>query len=272
VAADERDAFLALARRAGAHGVYVGNDIFADGRPATLAARGLGLHGRTPCVGLAWFGARGNLVLLADDPPLPPDAVADAVVRSGREWRIALGPEPVLAEIRKRLREPPILVRRQIYYVADPEAVYAVEPDARVRPAAEPDLEALVAASLELNRSDLHLDPARVSRRWLRHALRERMRNATAWVLGPPGAPVAKLDVGSEGPLGAVIEGVFTVPEQRGRGHARALVHAAVRRQLEAGRPLVCLHVADANHPARSCYANAGMRPAVAVGLLLRDG
>jgi hypothetical protein len=84
-------------------------------------------------------------------------------------------------------------------------------------------------------------------------------------VLGPRGGIYSKLDLGSDGPGGLVIEGVFTFPEQRGRGRATALVAACLRGAAGA----VTLHVSAHNRPARAAYERAGMIEAGRCRLLL---
>ncbi len=270
-ATTERAAFLAMAQAAGVHGVYVANDLAADRSGRTLAARGLAFYGAQGPRALAWFGARGNLIVLrADGARLHAGELARAIADFDSPWRIALGPPDVIAAIAPRLGVAPSILRRQLYYAADSAAVAARPVDDGVRPASLNDVDALIEAALELNRADLDLDPERVSRRWLEQTTRERVRARTAWVLGPSGAPYAKLDIGSQGAAGAVIEGVFTLPEHRGCGHARALVHAVASRLLAVGRSVVCLHVAENNASARACYTHAGLRESMAVSLLLK--
>ena len=80
---------------------------------------------------------------------------------------------------------------------------------------------------------------------------------------------VESLDIGSKGPAGVVIEGVYTWPELRSRGLASALV-AAVAKEVLADFPLVCLHVAESNAPARRSYEKCGMVEVDACQLMLR--
>ena len=136
---------------------------------------------------------------------------------------------------------------------------------ADVRAAQRGDRDRLVQATLLLNASDLNIDPARVDRRWLRDTIDERIADGTTRVLGPVGAPGCKLDIGSDGPGGAVIEGVFTFPEVRGQGLAAALVASC----LAAATGVVSLHVGQHNRPARSAYERSGMHEQGRCRLLL---
>lgn len=248
-----------LIAAAGAHGVYVAN--------ALAAGDGEGfVFGTDAPQGLCWFGARGNLVVLAPDA-VPGYPVAEAVLAAGRAWRLAMGPAAVVDALRGRLPHQPVVHRDQVYYRGDAAtAARELVVAANVRAAEPADRDRLVQATLQLNHSDLQLDPARVDRRWLYDTIDERIRDGTTRVLGPVGAPDCKLDLGSDGPGGLVIEGVFTFPAARGRGLASALVAAVLAR---AAGP-VFLHVGRHNAPARAAYARAGMVPAGQCRLLLR--
>jgi len=238
-----------LAVAAGAHGVYVHNALDRDeGEGAVLVLDGV-------ACGLVWFGPRGNLVVIAP-AEIDPEAVADAVNLVRRPWRIAMGPGPVVDALRGRCPGKPLLHRDQIYYACAPADVPPdrISPDARS--AQRADRDRLVQATLLLNQSDLNIDPARVDRRWLRDSVDERIADGTTRVLGAIGAPDCKLDFGSDGPGGAVIEGVFTFPQARGRGLATTLVASCI---AGASAPRVCLHVGLHNTPARAAYERAGM-------------
>ncbi|MEQ1631001.1 MAG: GNAT family N-acetyltransferase [Planctomycetota bacterium] len=250
---------LAIAAEAGLHGVYLQNDLRA-GQGETLA-----LWGRDEMLGCAWFGPRGNMVLV-ERVPLDPVAVADAVHMARWPWRIALGPAASIDAISKRLSGPPLVLRDQVYYGAEPSGAPSLPAAESARPAVRSDRDRLMAAALELNRSDLNVAPERVDRRWLRESVTSRIVDGTSLVLGPPGGFSCKLDLGSRGPAGEVIEGVYTFPDARGKGHAAALVAAATSRSKG---PIVCLHVSATNLPARRAYERAGLRPQQSCRLLL---
>lgn len=240
---------LALATAATAHGVYVSNALHRDeGEGSVLIQEGADL-------GLVWFGPRGNLVVIAP-PELDPENVADVVHRARRPWRIAMGPAAIVDLLRERRAGKPLLHRDQVYYACGPQQAAAVFVTPEVRKAQRADRDRLVQATLLLNHSDLNIDPARVDRRWLRDSVDERIADGTTRVLGPLGAPDCKLDFGSEGPAGIVIEGVFTFPQARGRGLATQLVASCI---ATAVCSRVCLHVGLHNTPARYAYERAGM-------------
>jgi GNAT superfamily N-acetyltransferase len=159
----------------------------------------------------------------------------------------------------------PLVCRDQIYYRGDAGSAATELVRGDVRPAQRADRDRLLQATLLLNASDLNIDPARVDRRWLRDTIDERIADGTTLVIGPPGSVQCKLDLGSDGPGGLVIEGVFTFAEHRGRGLAAALVASV----LAEARGAVCLHVGERNLPARRAYATAGMAETGRCTLLL---
>jgi GNAT superfamily N-acetyltransferase len=250
-----------LVAAAGPHGVYVQNALAAgEGEGFVLVDGGLE-------VALAWFGPRGNLVLVAAvDLPAPAAAVAvEQVHLARRPWRIAMGPAAIVDGLRQRLVGSPLMHRDQIYYRGDASTAVAMLRRDDVRKAERLDRDRLMQATLLLNQSDLNLDPRRVDRRWLRDNIDERIANGTCLALGPPGDPWCKLDIGSTGVGGSVIEGVFTFPSHRGKGLAAALVATCL---AEAEGAMV-LHVGRHNAPARSAYARAGMVETGSCRLLL---
>ncbi len=255
------DGALAIARAAGPHGTYVHNALTAgEGEGFVLTVDG---HDAA----LVWIGPRGNLVVVSVGETSPELAArcAQGIRDRKRAWRIAMGPTSVVECLRERLPVKPLMCRDQVYYTGAAATVAREHIRAEMRPAERSDRDRLVQATLLLNASDLNVDPARVDRRWLRDTIDERIENHTTRVLGPIGAPVCKLDFGSQGPGGCVLEGVFTFPEQRGQGLATALVASCL---AELALP-VCLHVGKHNRPARAAYERAGMTAAAECRLLL---
>lgn len=257
---------------AGAHGVYVRNALAEPGGDDGDDLLGF-FDGEGVMQSLAWFGARGNLVVVSRDPERPepePEDCARAVFGHGAQWRIALGPRPILDALRRRDGRTALVDRQQVYYAfAASDGIAADRLRDDVRLAQRADVRALVRAALDLNESDLHVPAWRVHRGWLRDSVRRRVREQRTWVIGPPGEPVCKLDIGSRGAAGVVIEGVHTALDARGRGLASGLV-ASVAQRLLPETETVCLHVAAENRPARRAYEAAGMQAAGECRLLLR--
>jgi GNAT superfamily N-acetyltransferase len=262
---DDLPASLDLARLASAHGVYVANCLRGE---SDAEAEKIVLQGEERVLGLLLFGTRGNLVVVEREP-LDGDAVARAVHASLFPWRIVLGPPATVQALARLDRRAPLVHRRQSYFHMAPAQAAADLVRQDVRPAERADRAALIEMTLQLNHSDLRIDPQRVDRAWLKELIDRRLQEQSTCVLGPPGAPQCKLDLGSQGACGLVIEGVFTRPELRGRHLAASLVATVAARAHGASRS-VCLHVAAGNEPAKKSYLRAGMQHEQDVELLLR--
>jgi GNAT superfamily N-acetyltransferase len=254
------------------HGIYLGNCL--SRWPAVDGEGGEGgevvaLHGAEGLLGLVFFGSRGNLLVL-EDQPLDAGAVARAVASSRWSWRIALASAPVVEALSARETRPPLVQREQLYYAVRPDAVPADRRRQDVRLAERRDQAALLDAALDLNEVDLHVERRRVHLPWLRDSIRRRIQGHRTLVIGPVGKPLCKLDIGSDGPCGTVVEGVYTVPHARGRGLAAGLV-ATVAAGAAGAVPWVSLHVGAGNAPARRAYEAAGMQAVQSCRLMLRS-
>ena len=209
---------------------------------------------------LAWFDRGGALVLSSGDPEAV-KPLRRLCLGSYRGLRVLIGsggPVQRLTELLGNKVETP-LCRSQPFLVLDsPEGL---GPTCSVRPGNEEDLPWLVSANLRLNDEDLGVEPARVDSVLLTQRIRDRFERGYTWVLDEGGRPVCKLDIGSCGTHGALIEGVFTEPEARGRGHATSLVSSVSKALLET-YPRVGLHVGRENLPAVRAYQHAGFREA----------
>jgi len=255
---------IAFARSVGVPGIYVQNHLLAHPRLAGPSEI-LALHGEAELLGLVYCGDRGNLIVLARDH-LDPDAVAGTVRGSGLQWRIVLGPRDIVRSL-AALGTMPLVHRTQVYYAVEPSAVPPDRLRDDVRPAQRQDVTALVEATLHLNETDLGVEAWRVNKDWVKKNVKQRMREGSTLVIGTPGRLDAKLDIGSKGPAGLILEGVYTWPGVRGRGLASGLVATVAGTAGDC--PLVCLHVAEDNEAARRAYENAGMREAGRCQLLL---
>ena len=86
----------------------------------------------------------------------------------------------------------------------------------------------------------------------------------------PGGVPVALTKLRSDGAGTAWVEDVYTVPEARGQGHARALVTCAVDDARARGHRLTFIVADDRDWP-KELYADVGFRPVAQVWTFHRD-
>lgn len=251
---------LTLAGAAGLHGIYVRNALHAGQHDGLVFA----LDGME--CGLAWFGPRGNLVLLTDERLEGHEQqMAEFINGSRWSWRIALGPAALVDTLAAKADTPLLAHRNQIYYVGSAASTPTELVRTDMRRPVRDDREALARATLALNASDLNIPPARVNRRWLNRMIDERINDGSTRVLGPVGDIWTKLDYGTDGPGGAMLEGVFTFPHRRGLHLGAELVATCI---ADAPAP-VSLHVSEYNRSARAAYERAGMREESECRLLL---
>ncbi len=228
----------------------------------------LAFHGAEALLALAYFGSRGNLIFL-QRVPLDPVQVAKALLQSHWTWRIALAPATVVQALVDCGGLLPTVQRRQCYYGMLPSDVQPSLVDESLRQAECKDVRPLMAAALDLNASDLNVEAWRINKDWLKRHVKERCSDGTTLVLGPVGKPQAKLDLGSWGPYGTVLEGVYTWPDFRGQGLAGCLVASVVAKAVDPAS-LFCLHVAESNAAARRAYEKVGMQEMGDCTLMLR--
>lgn len=253
-----------LADAAGVHGIYVRNSLDQGEKDILLA-----VHGAETMLGLIYFGHRGNLIIVGCQS-VNPQRLAEAIDRSSQAWRIALGSESIIAALAGFEAKPALVDRTQLYYSITPERVAMDRLHPGVRLAERKDLRLLFDAALQLNSSDLNVEDWRVNKSWLKESIKNRVKQGQTFVIGQLGDLQCKVDVGSAGQGGIMLEGVYTRPQARARGLATSIV-ATVAERFLSDYSIVCLHVDSENHPARRAYQAAGMELDSSCRLLLRD-
>ncbi len=129
-----------------------------------------------------------------------------------------------------------------------------------VRRAGVADAEALFPLQRGYELEEVIINPAHFSdvscMRLLRTALKEEM----VYVAEKDGVPVAKAGTNARGFGVDQIGGVYTVPEERGKGIAGVVVTELLR-ALMAEKPQACLFVKKRNRPAIALYDRLGFAP-----------
>lgn len=194
----------------------------------------------------------------------PPEAARSLVVEMTTRgpWNSVVGPDPPSGAIVDLLRG------REVLRVDRPQAFYAARRgdalapgEARLRPATEADLDALVPLVHAYRVEDglaRRSDPIGA---WIRDHTAERIRQRHLYVVedGPEIAFTAAFNFA--GPFGAGLGGIYTAPRARGQGLATRGTAAMCRIALAMG-PVVTLHVNVRNAAAIAAYRRAGLRPA----------
>lgn len=130
---------------------------------------------------------------------------------------------------------------------------------AAARGAARADLDALVFAARESLREEGRPDPFAGDARGFRRWVEGRLPRALLVECGGRVCFVGYADVQRSD--GWLLQGVYTWPEARRRGHAAAGTSALCRQAFEAGSDHVQLAVVDGNAAARRLYAGLGFEP-----------
>jgi len=128
-----------------------------------------------------------------------------------------------------------------------------------VRAAAERDLEDLVVAARASLREEGRPDPYPGDPEGFRAWVRGRMERAN--VIETEGRVVFVAYADVQRREGWLLQGVYTWPDRRRRGFARAGVAALCRRAAAAGAADVQLAVVEGNRAAEGLYAGLGFRP-----------
>jgi uncharacterized protein len=108
----------------------------------------------------------------------------------------------------------------------------------------EADVEQLVPLAAEAVKEIMNRDPLVEDPEGFPARVRQRVRSKRTYVLEEKGRIIFKIDVGSRSQFGAELEGLFTVPDERRRGHA-TLSLGQISRHLLSSLPRLTLRVDD---------------------------
>jgi GNAT superfamily N-acetyltransferase len=156
-----------------------------------------------------------------------------------------LGEKPLVDALCQAFCVTPKVSRLQkLYYVSADDLGPFTNPLLRV--ANEADLPQLVPMAAACVKELYERDPLVEDAEGFPVRVRQRVRAGRTYVLEEKGRLVFKLDVGSRSQFGAELEGLYTLPEERGKGHA---VHCLgqISRFLLSSLPRLTVRVDDAN-------------------------
>ncbi|GAC1576007.1 MAG: GNAT family N-acetyltransferase [Candidatus Elarobacter sp.] len=206
--------------------------------------------------GLVYYGAQ--LVAAADD-----DAAIDAIAvetRRHRGLRSFVGPKDAIDGLWGRVQSwhpHPIIVRdAQPLYALPPQALRAREPDVDVRLAHESEAELVAEHSAAMILNELGYDP-RANRAGFVGGVRRGIALGLWWVWIVDGRLRFQCNVGPRSAATVQLQGVWTPPEQRGKGYA-SLALSAIARRLFATEATLSLYVNGFNASAIGVYERIG--------------
>jgi uncharacterized protein len=208
---------------------------------------------------VVYVGTGGTVVPAGD----PHAGAALAGAADGSAWRVLIGDAPIARAVMSASsrgvfrRRATAREQRFLVGVSVPAATPAPE---GMRLAGLDDLPAITEMACLLHVEDEMGPPIpRASRAGVRSRMRDSILRGTTWVVERQGRPVAKVDLSIASTLrGAQIAGVYVDRAFRGLGIAGDCVAAISRQLLDAGLPVVTLHVRGDNTPALRAYARAG--------------
>jgi ribosomal protein S18 acetylase RimI-like enzyme len=210
--------------------------------------------------GLAYYGAQ--MVVAADDGRAL-DAIA-IETRKHRGLRSFVGPKDAVDGLWARIERwhpQPIIVRdTQPLYAVGPAELRAAGPDPGVRRAHPDDAELVADNSARMILGELGYDP-RANRAGFIAAVRRAIALGLWWVYVVDGVLRFQLNVGPRSAATAQLQGVWTPPDQRGKGYAKVALSAIVR-ELFTTEATLSLYVNDFNAPAIALYERLGFRRA----------
>ncbi|MBX7099695.1 MAG: DUF4081 domain-containing protein [Myxococcaceae bacterium] len=229
-------------------------------------------HGRFDAGALTavlFVGGGGGLVVPSHSSPKQVSDIAHALgpavtLRAAQGERAAID-----ALLTCFQRKPKVSRLQRLFSVSADDLGPFTNPTLRL--AVESDLPQLVtmaAGSIEemVGRKPLEEDPEGFPLR-----VRQRILSKRTYVLEEKGKLVFKIDVGSRSMHGAELEGLYTVPDERRRGHA-TLSLGQISRHLLSSLPRLTLRVDDQD-PARAGVARkVGYLARGAQRLVLCDG
>jgi predicted GNAT family acetyltransferase len=209
---------------------------------------------------LCYFGA--NLVPIAATEA----ALSSFAHRAGSQGRVCsslVGPaeavlplwsmlEPAWGPARDVRARQPLLVT---------SAVPDVPPSREVRRAVATDLPALVPACVAMYTEEIGVSPiGRDGGSFYRAKVAESVRLGRTYVLTEGGRVVFKAELAAVTRAACQVQGVWVVPDRRGRGIATAAMAAVVADALRSAAPVVSLYVNDFNTSALTVYERCGFR------------
>jgi RimJ/RimL family protein N-acetyltransferase len=191
-----------------------------------------------------FVGGSGGLVVPSASPAAYISDIARAL--AGKvTMKSCLGEKALVDVLCRDFAVTPKVSRQQkLYHVSADDLGPFTNPLLRL--ATEKDLEQLVPMAADCVKELLERDPLAEDPEGFPARVRQRVRAGRTYVLEEAGKLVFKLDVGSRSQFGAELEGLYTVPSARGRGHALHCL-GQISRFLLSSLPRLTVRVDDAN-------------------------
>jgi len=217
-----------------------------------------------------------NGMVLVEAPQALTTVVQSAVGGSGRlvagfmgpwqqitDGRRALG----LAEVTASVDAPDILYRLYLDQLQVPAVLTAL--NVVCRRGTRADRELLVKWRVEFSREALGFEDSPELRSSCREHVDQFLATGNIWVLEAGGVPVASATINARLPLEVTVGGVWTLPEFRGRGYARAVVAGMLLAERQHGVEQAVLFADRGNPVSQRTYEALGFDAIGDYGIIL---
>ena len=188
-----------------------------------------------------FVGGDGGLMVPSASDERDIAAIAEALASTVR-LRAAVGERVAVDALVRRLcpAKPRLARAQRIFHVSADDLGPFTNPALRL--ATEADLDQLLQLAAGAVREIMEVDPLRQDPEGFRARVLQRIRGRRTYVLEEKRRLVFKIDVGSRSQAGAELEGLYTHPGERRRGHA-TLSLGQISRHLLSSLPRLALRV-----------------------------
>ncbi len=191
-----------------------------------------------------FVGGGGALVVPSASPPNHIGDLGKAL-HGKVQLKSCLGEKPLVDTLVQHLAGKVTFSRQQTLFAVSADDLGPFT-NPLLRPAAESDLPQLVPMAAACVKEMLERDPLAEDPEGFPARVAQRVKTKRTYVLEVRGRLVFKIDVGSRSQFGAEVEGLYTVPEERHRGHA-TLCLGQISRFLLSSLPRLTVRVDDEN-------------------------
>ncbi|MEB3284529.1 MAG: GNAT family N-acetyltransferase [Candidatus Sericytochromatia bacterium] len=233
--------------------------LFTDGLPGPSYQEMVGWRNEGGWGGVLHFG--GDMVLYAPDLRAVAPLAEFALRRTPLVPRIFGRSEAVALfwAIYSRLRKAVKFDRQQLLYTVTPQDVHG-NPEGVIQAATLGQLHEVTALAAAMSVEEIQIDPLKLHRTGYLHLMEQRIREGRCWVVNEGGKIRFQLTLSAIVAQGGQVTGVYTPPDDRGKGYARRGMQDFLRMAL-ATVPALSLFVNDFNSPALRLYESLGFKP-----------
>lgn len=189
-----------------------------------------------------FVGGKGGLLVPSASSPIHIGDIAKKLAGQ-LEVKSIIGDQSAVDALIKHLSLTPTFSRLQKLFSVSPNDLGPFT-NPLLRPAVDVDLPELVPIAAACMKELHQRDPLEEDKEGFERRIRQRVHAQRTYVLDEKGKLVFKLDVGSRSQFGAELEGLYTVPEHRNKGHA-TLCLGQISRFLMSSLPRLTVRIDD---------------------------